>query len=276
MKVEIRNALTKGECSKAVLLSSQLYDSKYSDNTIRMLHASALGCTAGIRVLDNLDQFSSFGGVNALGQFARIFPSVLYDQKLESVWLAQDALMAILNPGTVVGPADQVNPNTPNSGSVLISDRTVDSNVYMLFVSMATIGNTLYRYGTPDSSYNQGADIPWSSRTLVQSDLSGSACGLAAGFLNFFDAFRTVKSLLSSSAASSLDSFITTIEDPILTSMAPLDGGGMRECLADGNAQTVCDQVKTRLRFRKACSEQPAAASFAAGIIKSINLLWQP
>ncbi len=276
MKVEIRTALTRGECSKAVSLSSRLFDSRYTDNAIRLLHASALGCVAGIRVFDNVDQFSSFGGVNAIGQFARIYPSALRDQKLESVWLAQDALMAMLNPGTIVGPADQVNTSTTNSGSVLISDRTVDSSVYLLFVSMATIGNTLHRYGAPDSSYNQGADIPWTSRALVQSDLSGAACGLAAGFLNFFDAFRTVKALISSGAASSLDAFITGIEDPIMNSMAPLNGGGMRECLADAYPQSVCDQVKTRLRYRKACSEQAAAASYAAGIIKAVNLIWQP
>lgn len=276
MKIEIRNALTRGECTKAVALSSQLFDSRYSDNTIRMLHASSLGCIAGIRVLDNADQFSSFGGVNAIGQFARIFPSALRDQKLESVWLAQDALMAMLNPGAIVGPADQINSATGNSGSVLIDDRTVDSSVYLLFVSMATIGNTLSRYGAPDSSYNQGADLPWTSKALVQSDLSGSACGLAAGFLNFFDSFRVVKSLLPSGVAATLNTFISVIEDPILNTMNPLNGGGMRECLADGYPQTVCDQIKTRLRYRKACSEQAAAASFAAGVIKSVNLLWQP
>jgi hypothetical protein len=276
MKIEVRTALSRGECTKAVSISARLYDSKYTDNPIRLLHASALGCVTGIRVLDNVDQFSSFGGVNSLGQFARIYPSVLYDQKLESAWLAQDALMAMLNPGAVVGPADQVNSSTLNPGSVLIGDRTQDSNVYLLFVSMATIGNTLYRYGTPDASYNQGTDIPWTSRALVQSDLSGSACGLAAGFLSFFDSFRVVKNLLPSSTASALDSFIGAIEDPIANTMAPANGGGLRECLADGYSQLVCDQVKTRLRYRKACSEHGAAASFAAGMIKSINLIWQP
>jgi hypothetical protein len=276
MKIEIRSALSRGECSKAISISTQLYDSKYSDNSVRMLHASALGCITGIRILENVDQFSSFGGMNAIGQFARIYPSALYDQRLESAWLAQDALMAMLNPGVVVGPSDQVNSSTQNSGSVLIGDRTQDSSVYLLFVSMATIGNTLHRYGAPDSSYNQGADIPWTSKALVQSDLSGSACGLAAGFLNFFDSFRSIQTLLSPAAGTALNTFISSIEDPIVKTMNPLNGGGVRECLADGYSQIVCDQVKTRLRYRKACAEHAAAASFAAGMIKSINLIWQP
>ena len=83
MKVEIRNALTRADCSGAVDLSVRLYESEYSDNEIRMLHASALGCKAGIKLYSVVDELTSFGGANPIGQFARIFPSALSDQRLE-------------------------------------------------------------------------------------------------------------------------------------------------------------------------------------------------
>jgi len=39
-------------------------------------------------------------------------------------------------------------------------------------------------------------------------------------------------------------------------------------------AQAQCDAAAIRLRFRGACSEQAAAASYDAGLVQAINAGW--
>ncbi len=276
MKVEIRSALTRGDCVAAIDLSSRLYDSEYSDNDIRMLHASALGCKAGIKLYNVVDELTSFGGANPIGQFARIFPSTLSDQRLESAWFGLDALQSILNPGVVVGSADRVLPGGYNPGSVLYTDRTLDSNSYAFFVSMAMIGSTLSRYGNPNAGagYSQGTALPWTNRAAVIADTSGTACGLASGFLNYFDAFSAIQPILPSSASSSISTMLTIIQGPIVDGTLPcVNSGGMGNCLLNATAQE-CDLAKTRLRYRASCTETAAIGHFAAGIIQCINTLW--
>jgi len=281
MKIEIRSALTRSDCGLAVDLSSRLYDSEYSDNDIRMLHASALGCKAGINLYDAIDELTSFGGGNPIGQFARIFPSILTDQKLESAWVAQDALQAILKPGTVVGSGDQVLFDTRNPGSVLYTDRTDDSNAYAFFVSMAIIGGSLNRFGNPNvgGGYSQGTDLTWTTRAAVVADTSGTACGLAAGFLNYFDSFAAIQSSLPSGSSGAISTMLTLIQGPIVDGISgnPLHPcnniGGMEYCKTQATA-AECALAKTRLRYRASCSETPAIGHFAAGMIQCINALW--
>jgi hypothetical protein len=277
MKVEIRSALTRADCASAVDLSTKLYDSEYSDNEIRMLHASALGCKSGIKLYDVVDELTSFGGANPIGQFARIFPSALSDQKLESAWFALDALQSILNPGVVVGSADRVLPDGYNPGSVLYTDRTIDSNAYAFFISMAMIGATLSRYGSPNAGggYTQGTALPWTDRGKVIADASGSACGLAAGFLNYFDAFSAIQPILPASATGPLSTMLTAIQAPIVDgTLLCVGSGGMGNCMANVGSATECNLAKIRLRYRASCSETQAIGHFAAGMIQCINTLW--
>jgi hypothetical protein len=281
MKVEIRNALTRADCSGAVDLSIRLYESEYSDNEIRMLHASALGCKAGIKLYNVVDELTSFGGANPIGQFARIFPSALSDQRLESAWFALDALQAILNPGVVVGTADRVISDLNNPGSVLYTDRTIDSNSYSFFISMSMIGSTLSRYGNPNSGggYSQGTNLPWTTGAAVVADTSGSACGIASGFLNYFDSFSAIQALLPSSASGPISTMLTLIQAPIVDGVTgiPLhpcnNSGGLEYCKTQATA-AECDLAKIRLRYRASCSETPAIGHFAAGMIQCINAIW--
>ncbi len=281
MKVEIRSALTRADCASAVDLSTRLYDSEYTDNDIRMLHASALGCKAGIKLYDVVDELTSFGGANPIGQFARIFPSALSDQKLESAWFGLDALQSILNPGAVVGAADQVLYDSNNPGSVLYTDRTLDSNSYAFFISMAIVGGALSRYGNPNSGggYAQGTNLPWTTRASVIADTSGTACGLAAGFLNYFDAFNAIQSLLPSSSSGPISAMFTAIQAPIVDGVTGIpahpcnNSGGLEYCKTQATA-AECNLAKIRLRYRASCSETQAIGHFAAGMIQCINALW--
>ena len=290
MILDIQNALTTGNCSSALLNSKKLFDSAFSDNQIRMLYANSLACKAGFRMLDVLNELTSFTSPNALGQFARVFPSVLGDQKLESGWVAQDALQSILNPGTVVGSYDQIMGTTLNPGSVLATDRTPDSNFYGFFMSMSNIGNTLSRYGntsaTTGGGWGQGTDLVWEDGESVRYDLSGTACGLASAFLNFIDGFSQIQSSgMLGSAGSVIQVMVTGLQTQVV------DGGALGPCLLSGglyaceqhynpgvppSAATIarCNLAKNRLRYRGACSENIDNAIFAGGMIKCINALW--
>jgi len=289
MILEIQSALTTGDCSRAILNSKKLFESDYSDNLIRMLYANSLACKAGFRMLDVINELTSFTSPNALGQFARVFPSVLGDQKLESGWLAQDALQSILNPGSVVGAYDQIFGTTLNPGSVLATDRTTDSNFYGFFMSMSNIGNTLSRYGNTSAAtgggWGQGTDLVWEDELAVQHDLSGTACGLASGFLNFIDGFSQIQSSgMLGSASSVIQVMVTGLETQVVdggAGICPLSGG-LYACEqyynpgAPPTADTIarCTLAKNRLRFRGACSEHIDNAIFAGGMIKCINALW--
>jgi len=281
MKVEIRNSLTRADCDSAVELSTLLFESAYSDNEIRMLHASSLGCKAGIKLYNVVDELTSFGGANPIGQFARIFPSSLSDQKLESGWFALDALQSMLKPGVVIGSGDRIGDDSRNPGSVLYTDRTEDSNSYAFFISMSVIGGTLSRYGNPNAGggYSQGANLPWTTRAAVIADTSGTACGIAAGFLNYFDSFSAIQSLLPSSASGPISTMLTAIQAPIVDGVTGIpvhpcnNMGGLEYCKLQVSA-AECDLAKIRLRYRASCSETAAIGHFAAGMIQCINALW--
>jgi hypothetical protein len=299
MILEIQNALTTGDCASALLNSKKLFDSNYSDNQIRMLYANSLACKSGFKMLDVLNELTSFTSPNALGQFARVFPSVVGDQKLESGWISQDALQSILNPGSVVGSYDQIFGTTGNPGSVLATDRTTDSNFYGFFMSMSNIGNTLSRYGntsaTTGGGWGQGTDLVWEDEVSVQNDHSGTACGLASAFLNFIDGFTQIQtSGMLGSAGSVIQVMVTGLQTQVVDGGLPgpcLFSGGLYACeqyyttgpgapvgapAGPPSAATVarCNLAKSRLRYRGACSENLDNAIFAGGMIKCINALW--
>ncbi len=285
MIIDIENALTSGNCSSALGNSKRLYQSRYTDNRIRMLYANSLACKAGIRLYEVIDELTSFSSPNALGQFARVFPSAVGDQRLESGWLAQDALQSMLASGSVIGVHDQILPETWNPGSTLATDRTDSSNLYGFFMSMSVIGNTLSRYGAPTPVWGKGADLIWTSRALVQADLTGSACGLVSAFFNLIDGFRRSE---ASGAFGSAGSGVKVMVDGL---DAQLVQGGALACLTSGgtyachqyyspgvapSATTIarCALAKARLRYRGACSETEENAVFAAGMISCVNNLW--
>ncbi len=277
MKIDILNSLTKEDCATAITLATTLYDSKYSDNEIRMLYASAHGCNVGLKLYDAIGDLANFNIANPISQFPKMFPSTVADSRLASANYAQDALQAILNSGTVLAVPDQIYPGTYNVGSDNYVFRSDDANTYLMFISMAEIGTALNRFGSPSATYGQGTTLQWETMAAVKADTTGAACALASAFLNFFDGANSAFSYLAPSATGSIKAVLTIMQDPLVT-QDPIPGrttfGGNAHCLSDGYTQAQCTAAGQRLRFRGACSEQDPAASFAAGIIGAVNDLW--
>ncbi len=269
MKQRITTALTQNDCTSAITLSTQLFNSAYSDNEIRMLYVSAHACNSGIALYNVLMNLSTISSTDPIADFVRLFPSTASDSKLQSAWYAMDALQTVLNPGAVVSTADQVIPNVHNVGSDLIQDRVLDAKIYGLFVSMAIIGETGNRYGNPSATYTQGTDFAWTTKAAVQNDTTGSACALASSFLNFFDSTQSALTLLSGGASANVSAIITLLQTPLL------NAGNTQCTVVDGYSAAQCSAAVIRLRYRASCNETGAIASYAAGLIQAINLAWQ-
>jgi hypothetical protein len=281
MKVEIKQALTKNDCTTALSLSGKLYQSQYSDNEARMLYASAQACNVGIQLYALLDDITNanFGDPDAIIRtFVRLFPSTSSDSKMQSSWFAQDALQSILTPGVVVAPANAITAWANNPGSSSSLDRTLDANTYLLFVSMGVIGTTLNHFGynlgeTPSTySYGQRVDLPWETLAAVQADTTGAACATASSFFNLFDGIGAIVTYLSGTTNTQLNAVISVLP-------SVLAGKGKIQCIADGfssgTAGSQCEVAAERIRYRGACADSAPVASFAAGVIQAINLAWQ-
>lgn len=277
---ETENALTNFECDVALEKIKPLYGSKYSNNEIRMLYASAQGCKAGIRFYSMLQSITgaTWGSPDAVFKsLVEIFPSTTSDSRLASSWYAIDILQTIIKPGSVIAPADAVG-DTFNPGSILAQDRSDDANMYLVFLSMSSVGTSLNRFGfnpTDDPAalaYAQQVDLAWTTKAAVLADTTGSACALASGLYNMFDAIDATGGILSGSIGTTLSAIAATLQGAI-------DAAADAQCtspnpVGDNYSQVECDAAKARIRARSACSEQDAAASIAAGVMKAINAGW--
>lgn len=277
---DAENALTEFDCAKALANTEPLYLSKYSDNTIRMLHANAYACKANIHYYKMISEIleANWGNVDQVFKsLVKIFPSVNSDSKLASSWYSLDVLQTVLKPGVVTLPVDAVGSGW-NPGSLLSRDRIDDANLYLVFMSMSTIGTSLNRFGynegenPVDYNYSKRRTLPWITKDLVLSDQTMSACSLAAGLYNLIDSIEAVGGLFNgnvgttlSTISSQLETVINTAADLQCLSPSPL---------GDGYSATECNAAKARIRYRGACSEQNPAASVAAGVVKAINAGW--
>jgi hypothetical protein len=276
MIFDVRNALTQLNCALALEYSTTLFESKYSNNEIRMLYASAQGCNVGIQLYPLIDEISvaDFSTVDAIFKsLVRLFPSrTALDSKLQSTGYIQDALQAILIPGTVIGASDQNVINAFNTGSVLYRDRTDDSNAFLVFTAMAGVGTSLNRYGYSTSDdpaslgYTQAVALPWLTRIDVKLDSTHNGCALASSLLNMFDAMSAVSGIASGS--------ISTAFSAILAVQGVMEAAAKVQCQGDGFTGDQCDVAKARLRYRDACFEQDSAASFAGALNRQIDTGW--
>lgn len=276
MIFEIRNNLSTMNCASALDLSKQLFDSRYSNNEIRMLYASAHGCNVDIRLYPLIDAISvsDFSTLDAIFKsLVRLFPSrTTLDSKLQSTWVMQDALQAILDPGVVIGASDQNVINDYNTGSLVARDRTDDGNAFLIFAAMAGVGTSLNRYGyniTDDPAalaYAQVLPLTWITQALIKGDISHAGCSLASSLLNMFDAINAVSDLTSGSISAAFSA--------IASAQAVVDLAGETRCTADGFTIGQCRVAAQRLRYRDSCFENDAIASYAAGVIQSINTGW--
>ena len=285
-------ALSTGDCTTAINLISPLYNSQYSDDDVRMKMASAYGCAAGINFFgltgSLVTNSSELAGNGFWSLAAQLFPSKIgADYMMEGAFYATDALQSVLNSGALVLSENQINPNSFNVGSVLGSDRTVDSNLYLIYVAFAGIGAVESRYGNPNATYQKGNSLTWTSAAAMDDN----GCGLAASILNFMDAFTQAQSELPASVGNSLNKVVsqgmgtlinqacvygcnnTSPDTDTIENKAIYDPNGnwvTSGCNLASPCTTVCP---TTLHSRTACTGETTDVNScaAAGIINFIN-----
>lgn len=79
-----------------------------------------------------------------------------------------------------------------------------------------------------------------------------------------FDGITAIITVVSGGPSGPLNTLLSVLQTGVNTA-------GTLNCRADVYSPVECAAAATRLRYRGACTEQPAAASFAAGVITGIN-----
>lgn len=288
---EVNFALTRGQCDYALGLISPLYHSPYSDNKVRLATASVYGCFANVNVFNMSDTILQNAGALGSNQIWQLFTEMMYpstpgDSRFEGGTFAMDAAMSVLEPSFLIPVANLVlnDPNTPsdlyNKRSIVITDHTIDGNLYLSYVAMATVGIIQNQYGNPNvGTYTKGNDLPWI--TAVTMDSTG--CAYAAAVLNMVEAMDQVAPTLNSSFGTNLATITSTFKTQIY---AACDVGCQNTdpagaWVASGcTVTTACATCPTRLRDRYSCTgvvtDQNSCA--AAGIVNFVNysvLGWQ-
>ena len=184
--------------------------------------------------------------------------------------------MASLNPGAVILPTTYFNTGTNNPASLNYTDRTVDSNVYLLFMSMVAIGGLENRYGAPNSQGVGQTALPWSSMASSSSGLTTQqlqdGCAFAASLANFADAISTTASDLSGPIASAVGSLNKAFTSGI-NGACEAGCNGPTAC----NGSVTCTECPLSLRNRANCTgENTDVNSCAAeGLSQFVNFTWE-
>ncbi len=307
-----RGYLDNRDCTAAISSIEGLYNSESTNNEVRLLRASAHGCNAG---LENFLQFladlitKDLVGGALWASLCELFHYDDADQtgrRIASSWFAIDSLQASIREGTVILPIDRVSVDDWNLASLVASDRTSDSNSYLMFITMASIGNMETHYGDPDpTTFRQGQALGataanpqgWSVATAVNSSSDEAACAYAAGVLNMLDAIHAASSTMPTAVASTLSQIETTFSTAIGEACeAGCIGSGGGPVTVSGYAMTpnsgcaiAAGECQTqngrpcprKLRDRRSClgliTDKNSCA--AAGLIQVINehpiLGWQ-
>ncbi|MGE0616885.1 MAG: hypothetical protein AB7P04_14735 [Bacteriovoracia bacterium] len=265
--------LSTGNCAGAIALMDALYNSGFTDNDVRMVRASAHGCNAGINFLPLVDKLgtANIAGPLLWRRLTEYFP-YSSDSNLQSAWYATDSLMAALLPGVVIAAADEFNAGTLNPGSLKYTQRTSDSNLYMIFVSMANIGQIQNKRGAPDGNYQKTQNLPGTTSATVTEE----GCSYAGSILNMIEGISATSTLMSGSVATSLTQ-LTTVFDALLKDAC---GKGCAGTAGSGCTLTYAEcavSCPIKLRTRTGCTNaaltdaQNPAKCAASGIINFIN-----
>lgn len=275
---DVDRYLSAQDCLNAVAAIEDLYESSASDNEIRLKAASAYGCHAGINFFgmtgDIAEHAADLVGPAFWNTMAEFFPSTTgSDYKQEGALAAMSALQAALIPGSVVLPANRINPTSNNVGSVFATDRIDDANIYLVYAAMAAIGSIESRFGSPDpTTYDQGTLLPWTAGNSA--GIEGDGCSLASSVVNLLDAIDAVSGVVSGSLATTLANIHTSLEAGI---NGACDAGCSTLAVAGCNLPAgTCSECPRALRDRTKCSAvttDPVSCA-AAGIVNFINTNW--
>lgn len=295
-------ALTNEDCNAAINYIEQLYDSGQTDNTVRMIRASAHACNAELNYFSLINDLATNDLGNASSGFSSLWSTITkifyssdlntLDTRVQSGWFATDALMAVLNkPATVIPESKKINSTTDNPGSISYLDREEESNTYMILVSMALIGAIHNRYGAPNSgSYKKTTDLGVSALKPVGwvdvNEMDSTGCSYAAAILNMIDGLKGTSALTDSlSALTQLESLFgiactagcmsATAEEVSVLGSSFTYAFTTNCTFTDAEAIAFCSSCPIDLRNRASCeSDTPLtsiAACSAAGIINFIN-----
>ncbi len=298
MIASVRSSLSGLDCVSALEKSKALFESKHVTNEIRMLHASAYGCIAGIQLIPLISSVGQGDYSIAVGpppttkffnSMAQIFPSnAIVDTKTQSLQNMQDILQTMVVPGTVISDFDGNIINPYNTGSLLYRDRTDDANTLLMFSSMALFGTLLSRYGDPaPTTYNQRKKLLdiWANETAIANDVTQNACSFASSLLNMYDAVSVVSTVSSGSLGTALTAIqvalggiIDSGEQKCRNGVTLLYGDTDDDATNDRYGVTRCSAAKSRLRYRDACyesSRDPAPVrTFVHGMMIAIDGSW--
>ena len=276
----VNKALTGEDCATAINLIEDLYFSPFTDNRVRLIRASAYGCGANVNFFELIGKLPSenLGLPDFWQSMAKLFPSSDGDGRVESAYLATDALQAALNkPVGLVAEADLFDADTVNPASLNVSDRVPDANVYLMLISMALIGSTERRHGADPVTFKKDSPLPWDTGASIAGDEEG--CAYVGATLNLVDSIRTVGDLVRGDVGDDLLRLQAELETAFnagcslgclgLDSLANTVDAG---CAAAGFTAGDCDPCPIALRHREGCvGDDSAASCAAAGLIRVIN-----
>lgn len=280
----VNEALNSNNCATAITLISTYYDKTgCGTDDIRLARASAYACNAGVNFFSNLKDIgnSSLGSSTGLfNSITGIYPSTILDSKVASGNYALDALFAIQNSGAVNTASQLIYANTEHPGTLVPTNRTLDSNVYGLLTSMAMIGVLHNRYGLPNASShaitNKLGKIGAGSGWEVAANMTSDGCAYAGSMMTFVDSISAVASMLAQRFGSTTASNLTTVASTLL-----LDAACAVGCngLSGSGCSLSCTECPTALRGRVSCVTGSGAntdpnSCAAAGIIKMVNQLY--
>ncbi len=266
---KVNAALTAGDCTSAIIGIEPLYNSASSDDEVRRLRASAHACKAGINFFPLIGNLAtgSFSGAGLWRTITQLFPSSALDGKTQASFYAADALMAWINPGTVISSSVKISRDPYNVGSCSYLDRPSEANLYLVLVSMATIGTLHNIHGAPDGSFAPTNPLPWSVLAALDED----GCGYASAVLSLIDSLTSVGASYTqlsgvSSAISTFSSGIGLACQVACQNLCPTlnaMGGCPATCPAGLRDRHACDRSTPATEDLEACA--------AVGIVNLMN-----
>ncbi len=300
--------LTSADCYDAVSTVEGLYNSKYTDNNVREARAASHACSAGVTDLLTLlnqiiENSSGLAGPGLWKTLTELFfvadtDAVAYtdeqrnskhESRMISGWNSSDSLLSIINPGVSISPLNITFPESDNPGSIMVSDRLVNSNLFHIFVAMSIIGNTQARYGAPDPTtfargqilgQTTGNALGWTLEEYVDE----AACGYAGSIVTMLDSMNDVADNLTSSAKTTMatiaSAFGSVIDQACDAGCQGLFPTGANCTFAAGVCANSAKQpCLPALRNRKTCAtkdlisdQDDKARCAAAGIASFISL----
>ncbi|MBC7690331.1 MAG: hypothetical protein H7222_01055 [Methylotenera sp.] len=289
----VQNALTSQDCTTAIDLIEPVYlDKECTNDEVRIARASSYACAANINFFKLIGDITK---VNLNGKvfwpaMTQLFPSVPTDSRVAAGELSLDALFALKAVGAIATPLQQVNASSANPGYLLASQRSVDSNLYGIFISMSLIGAFQNRYGNPDlttyakqrnlgAASASAADLGWGDIMKITPD----ACSYATSVLTLVDSINEVSQQVSGKIGTSL-SQVSAAFSAGLNFYCDLGCKGLLPGGTVASSCTIaagCATCPLGLRNRSLCttSKTDPVGCAAAGVAAFVNgnpLGWVP